>query len=306
MRSLAVTLALGATLYAEPVLAAPNAVWQWAAAPQSTTAINQYSQEEFDVWWGFLDEAQTAIDAKQNWVYIQGKVAHAADYLKREDKLRHYTQHSEFEAGKTRLRDLIAGMYGLQIEQVAAAMPDALNKAKAAANVAMCQKLQEQADGLARTLGFYKESRGASDPQVPKLTALVAETQRQVSTIGGLVRMAAAAKIAFPAEKYGGADKGKLKQMVMAKWKEARPQDQVLGVRFYEANWIRKKETTLNNGTFYHYDNSILQGYVVTKNTADLASFYPIYVRKDNASGNIKIDVQTQNPSDVLVKNLRF
>jgi hypothetical protein len=170
----------------------------------------------------------------------------------------------------------------------------------------MCQKLQEQTDGLAKTLGYYKESRGAGDPEVPKLTALVAETQKQVTAIGGQIRMAAAAKVAFPAEQYGGADKGKLKQMVLAKWKEARPQDQVLGVRFYDANWIRKREKSLNNGTIYYYDNSILQGYVVTKNTPELAYFYPIYVRKDNTSGKIKIDVQTQNPSDVLVKNLRF
>ncbi len=102
-------------------------------------------------------------------------------------------------------------------------------------------------------------------------------------------RRQAAAAFRLPAEAYHGGDKGQLKGQLLAKWKELYPADQVLGVRFLKGDWERRKESNYNNGSWYHYDNSVLLVYVVVRKNAELATVYPAYVNKNNQTGAITI-----------------
>lgn len=117
-----------------------------------------------------------------------------------------------------------------------------------------------------------------------------------------------AASFRIPAEAYQGGDKEKLRQMVVSRWKALYPQDQIVLVRFVKPSWERRQETTYNNGSFYHYDNSALLVYVVIKKSAELGTAYPVYVNRNNKTGKLEVGAQTKGSGyshqDVLLKNV--
>ena len=94
----------------------------------------------------------------------------------------------------------------------------------------------------------------------------------------------------------------------MSRWKALYPQDQIVLVRFVKPSWERRRETTYNNGSFYHYDNSALLVYVVIKKSAELGTAYPVYVNRDNQTGKLEVGAQTKGSGyshqDVLLKNV--
>lgn len=118
-----------------------------------------------------------------------------------------------------------------------------------------------------------------------------------------------AAAFRIPAEAYFGADKERLRQMIVARWKALHPADQILLVRFVKSAWERRRETTYNNGSFYHYDNSSLLAYVVIKKSAELGTAYPVYVNRNNQTGALTVGADTKGSTyshqDVLLKNVR-
>ncbi len=132
----------------------------------------------------------------------------------------------------------------------------------------------------------------------------------QVARLSEQYSAKAAAAFRLPAEAYGGGDKAKLKGQLLAKWKELYPGDQVLGVRFLKGDWERRKESNWNNGSWYHYDNSVLLVYVVIRKSAELATVYPAYINKNNQTGAIAIGAGTKGNSyshqDMLMKNVSF
>lgn len=146
--------------------------------------------------------------------------------------------------------------------------------------------------------------------EAAKATSAVEKAKGTVANLSDQYNRKAAAAFRLPPEAYNGGDKSTFRQQVTAKWKENYPGDQVLGIRFLKADWERKKESTYNNGTWYHYDNSVLLVYVVIKKSAELATAYPAYINKNNQSGAITIGAQTKgnaySHSDMLMKNVNF
>jgi hypothetical protein len=75
-----------------------------------------------------------------------------------------------------------------------------------------------------------------------------------------------------------------------------------------KADWERKKESTFNNGTWCHYDNSALLTCVVVRKNADLATVYPAHINKNNQTDAITIGAQTKgggySHQDMPVKNI--
>jgi len=154
------------------------------------------------------------------------------------------------------------------------------------------------------------KERSADDKLCTRLADAIADARAGVEKLKTEYRRTAAEKYRLPAEKYSGGDKAKLKKMVLDKWKETHPNDKVLGVRFHMADWQRKKESNYNNGTWYHYDNSVLAVLVAVKTSAELATVYPAYVNKNNQSGALTIGADTKGSAyvhnDMLLKNVSF
>jgi len=152
------------------------------------------------------------------------------------------------------------------------------------------------------------EFGGGADASKAKAAVEVAKAS--VERLSEEYSRKAAAAFRLPAEAYGGADKAKIKGQLLAKWKELYPADQVLGVRFLKSDWERRKESNWNQGSWYHYDNSVLLVYVVIRKSTELATVYPAYINKNNQTGAITIGAGTKGNSyshqDMLMKNVSF
>lgn len=154
------------------------------------------------------------------------------------------------------------------------------------------------------------KDKGSTDRLCSQLSKAISDARAGVEKLKFEYKRTAAQKYRLPGEKYSGGDKAKLKKMVLDKWKELHPNDKVLGVRFHMAEWQRKKESNFNNGTWYHYDNSVLAVLVVVKTSNELATVYPAYVNKNNQSGALTIGAETKGSGyvqdDMLLKNVSF
>jgi hypothetical protein len=141
-----------------------------------------------------------------------------------------------------------------------------------------------------------------------KATEAIASAKISVQALSDKYSEKSASSFKLPKDAYAGADKDALGKQVLAKWKAENPNDEILAVRFIKADWERKKESTFNNGTWYHYDNSVLLTYVVIKKNADLATVYPAYINKNNQTDAIAIGAQTKgngySHQDMLIKNI--
>ncbi|HRE08615.1 MAG TPA: hypothetical protein PKX00_23545, partial [Opitutaceae bacterium] len=166
------------------------------------------------------------------------------------------------------------------------------------------QQLKE-AEGLQQTCA---KAEGSDAAACGRLAQSITDARATVLKLTNDYKKIAAEKYRLPPERYTGGDKSDLKKRVLATWKELYPDDKVLGVRFHREDWERKKESNFNNGTWYHYDNSVLVVFVVVKTSSELATVYPAYVNKNNQSNALKIGADTKGKAyiqdDMLLKNV--
>lgn len=213
-------------------------------------------------------------------------------------------KHPNFEAGLAKMTPLMLGLAELKgrraVEFAEKGLKE-MNPNMFSESSGTYQQLKEGEKLLAEFGGGAEGARAKASLEASK--AQVARLSEQYSA-------KAAAAFRLPAEAYGGGDKASLKGRVLAKWKELYPGDQVLGVRFLKADWERRKESNWNNGSWYHYDNSVLLVYVVIRKSAELATVYPAYINKNNQTGAIAIGAGTKGNSyshqDMLMKNVSF
>lgn len=213
-------------------------------------------------------------------------------------------KHPGFAQGMERMTGLLLGLAELKaaraIEFANQGLKD-MNPNMFNESSGTYQQLKE----AEKLISEFGKGGGAAKP-----TAAVEQAKETVAGLSEQYNKKAAAAFRLPTEAYTGSDKAKFKQMVMAKWKENYPGDQILGVRFLRADWERKKESNYNQGSWFHYDNSVLLVYVVIKKSAELASVYPAYINKNNQTGAITIGAQTKgnsySHSDMLMKNVSF
>lgn len=213
-------------------------------------------------------------------------------------------KHPNFEAGLAKMTTLMVGLAELKgrraVEFAEKGLKD-MNPNMFSESSGTYQQIKEGEKLLA-------EFGGGADAASAKASLEAAKAQ--VARLSDQYSAKAAAAFRLPPEAYGGADKAHLKGLVLAKWKEHYPADQVLGVRFLKGDWERRKESNWNNGSWYHYDNSVLLVYVVVRKSAELATVYPAYINKNNQTGAIAIGAQTKGNSyshqDMLMKNVAF
>ena len=168
------------------------------------------------------------------------------------------------------------------------------------------QQLREAEQLLSQT----QADAGAASPEAQAASDAISKARTECETLAARFRSLEASSFRLPAEAYSGRDKGQLRQMVLARWKALYPQDQVVGVRFVDRTWERKRSSEYIHGTWYHHDVSALRVYVVIKKTAELGEVYPAYINKDNASGKLEVGAETKGSSyshsGILLKNARF
>lgn len=272
----------------------------------SSARLHPYTVQTFDTWCKNMAEDEEHLRSSEPVEKKVRELEGGARWF--ESSVRELRKHPDFSQKAPQMRALLFSLAELK-GKLALEMADkglremnpnyfsessgiAQQFKEADAIIERCtRELGEDEAGVAAARASLKASREAVDK--------VAETYAKKS----------AASFRIPAEAYHGADKERLRQMIVTRWKALYPKDQILLVRFVKPSWEQRKETTYNHGTFYHYDNSSLLAYVVVKKSAELGTAYPVYVNRNNKTGALNVGAETKGSGyshqDVLLKNVR-
>ncbi|MBL9207173.1 MAG: hypothetical protein JNN01_18940 [Opitutaceae bacterium] len=276
-----------------------------AVVNTSGAKVHPFTQQTFETWLKNL-EADQAVAAGSDPLEKKLKELEGgwSWYRSNEAELRKHPGYAQ-AAGRMQAQQLMLGELKVQ-KAVAFAQQGLkeLNPNMFSESSGTYQQLKE-AEGLQQTCA---KAEGSDPAACAKLAQSITDARATVLKLTNDYKKIAAEKYRLPPERYSGGDKSDLKKRVLATWKELYPDDKVLGVRFHREDWERKKESNFNNGTWYHYDNSVLVVFVVVKTSADLATVYPAYVNKNNQSNALKIGADTKGNSyiqdDMLLKNV--
>ncbi len=113
-----------------------------------------------------------------------------------------------------------------------------------------------------------------------------------------------------PKDAYAGSDKKELIEKIKTAWKQNYPAEEIVAVRFPNADWERKKEKNwVENGKYYqNVDVSVLTAKVIVKKDADVGTIFGIYVQRDNDNPGKGVSIGRKGtfaPEDILLKNLK-
>ena len=109
-----------------------------------------------------------------------------------------------------------------------------------------------------------------------------------------------------PADVYEGADKAKLKDLILSAWKAEHPQDEVMGVRFIAKDWKANENIHRDDAgkILYINDKAVLVVSVIVKTSPEIATIFPAYVNKENKTGALNAGVQTKTNQYVVKQML--
>jgi len=271
-------------------------------ATAAGTNLPPYTKQTFEEWVAKLTEDTAILAGNKS---VEDKIRELENgrnwFISSHQELK---KHPSFDQGMAKMNLLMLGLAEL--------------KGKRAVEFAEKGLKEMNPNMFSESSGTYQQFKDAEKlvadfgkgGDTSKVTAAIASSKSAIEKLSTEYSTKSAATFRLPAEVYNGGDKADLKQKVQSKWKENYPGDQILGLRFLKSDWERRKEWNYNNGTWYHYDNSVLLVYVVIKKSAELATVYPAYVNKNNQTGAITIGAQTKGGSyshqDMLMKNVSF
>lgn len=271
-----------------------------AAAPG--VKLHPFTQQTFETWAGNIAQDTAILAGSKSTEEKIKELEGGRRWF--ESSHAELKKHPNYAQGEARMNPLMLGLAELKgrraVEFAEKGLKE-MNPNMFSESSGTYQQIKE-ADKLIAEFGAGADAA--------KAKAAVEAAKAAVAQLSDEYSRKAAAAFRLPAEAYGGADKAKLKGQLLAKWKELYPADQVLGVRFLKSDWERRKESNWNQGSWYHYDNSVLLVYVVIRKSAELATVYPAYINKNNQTGAITIGAGTKGNSyshqDMLMKNVSF
>lgn len=108
---------------------------------------------------------------------------------------------------------------------------------------------------------------------------------------------------AAPKNVYSVANKAKFQQMIMTAWKEAWPNDKILGLRFPNASFkqtYNEKRWDSDKNSWTLVKKSVLVASMVVQISPKLAAIYPAYINRDDITKELSAGVYTKG-SDYIV-----
>lgn len=109
-----------------------------------------------------------------------------------------------------------------------------------------------------------------------------------------------------PADVYEGADKAKLKDLILSAWKAEHPQDEIMGVRFTAKDWKANENAHRDDAgkVLYITDKAVLVVSVIMKTSPEIATIFPAYINKENKTRALNAGVQTKTKEYVVKQML--
>lgn len=134
-----------------------------------------------------------------------------------------------------------------------------------------------------------------------------AEQEKKIAALKETLKADILAAAKTPADVYKGADKATLKGLVEAEWKKLYPTDQLLGVKFIQPEWKRKRGADWSAAwkRWEDYDRSEMVVRVVVRNDEKISTLYFVYITKDHMSNDLlTVGAKTKTANYVQEKML--
>jgi hypothetical protein len=214
------------------------------------------------------------------------------------------------------------------IDRMAAAQKDAVATERGGEIVAMLNEAEKHAgEALSRKdVNWMKGARGKlreAKALLDKLEQTVgghakAEEARERYTeiaanmkkVGAKLRDTIIGQARAPKDVYEGPDQAKWKDLVLRRWRELYPKDNIHSVRFPRKNWRRttKWEFDEHKGAWHRVDKSVLEVTVIVLTSGRIATLYPCYCHMDHTTREKSIGAHTKRgpycPQEMLAQNL--
>jgi hypothetical protein len=138
---------------------------------------------------------------------------------------------------------------------------------------------------------------GAEHPKYLALKKTHDDAEAEIAKLRDSLKEQIIAATPLPADNYKGADKAALAQLVTEEWKKIYPKDNVMTIRFSEADWRREEgwqwEKAWSRWTYF--DRSSLPVRVVVKEDDRIASIYVAFLNRDNVNKKLTVGAHTKS-----------
>jgi hypothetical protein len=154
--------------------------------------------------------------------------------------------------------------------------------------------LNKNTDIINKDISAYLATADKKDPANKAFEAQISKKIGRISEISK--KLGALDSIATPPDTYKDSDKADLTKKIKQEWKSRYPKDEIVGIRFAQPSWTKRKERRYNsvNKAWYPLDISTLEVKLITKKDADTLYINPIFLLKDHLkSDELEIDVET-------------
>lgn len=164
------------------------------------------------------------------------------------------------------------------------------------------QARRELGQALDRLREMRTWKNAAESPTVRRLDDQYRQTFQQVYAAAEPLLVEQLAAVECPRDVYQGADQASLHAAILAAWKKAYPEDEVLAVRFHMEASVRKQGKTWREAdkTWVQRDNSTLCVSVIVRTSPKIATIYPAYVYTDNLDGTLRYGTDTKTGGHVI------
>lgn len=199
----------------------------------------------------------------------------------------------------------MAQMGGVHAKQIETTINDALKHSDLAEQVTLenqktnnLRMVQDDLRLAREKIAQLQGQAGASDPEVQRLSKRLEEARSQIWAKHGARLEAMLASVKAPQNVYKGSDRAEWEGRIRKLWTTLRPNDQFLGIRFDQANWVKGHATTTSEESVTMNAKLITKTYtpeeslrvsVVVKASDTLATIYNVYCRRDLTNGETSL-----------------
>lgn len=206
--------------------------------------------------------------------------------------------------------DKVRMSFGRKVENALKAAEKAIEEVKRTEDAARFSRVRDKLYAVESPLARFEKGIGSDDADTKKYKAQYNALWKSAYVDCESILVKGLEDAQVPKEIYTGGDKAEYSKMVLARWNEVYPDDEVLGIIFHRNEWTKTKLRRWNDavGEWQYTDTDALGISVVVKMTDKIATIYPAFINKDNIDGKMNAGVHTKSPDyviqEVLVANV--
>ncbi|MDI6731665.1 MAG: hypothetical protein QME05_03710 [Candidatus Margulisbacteria bacterium] len=206
--------------------------------------------------------------------------------------------------------DSVKRLYGQSVESYLEKAKSFAGQVASSGNASQFSSVLENLNEAAEKISAVKEkienwniSGAEADQYLAELNAQYQSTFSEAFNQCESILIAGLAQKAAPKNVYSAASKSKFHHMIMADWKAAWPNDNILGIRFPNAAFkqtVNEKRWDSDKRARIWVKKSALVAKVIVQVSPKLAAIYPAYINRDDVTGKVNAGVYTKGGGYII------